>query len=99
MDRDQWFAELAKACDRLSLMAFEIPGPPAILQRSQDEVRLLHGKARIALRAKLGNEWGSVDDFWNAAHAIEQTTHQSIDIQDYARLAAEEDAKATSAPH
>jgi hypothetical protein len=92
LDRDQWFAQLAKVCERLSLMAFEVSSPATILRRSEEEVRLLHGKARIALRVNLGKEWTSVGDFWNATRTIEAATRQSIDIQDFARLAAEEDA-------
>jgi hypothetical protein len=95
VDRDQWFAQLTKVCQRLSIMAFEITSPTAILQRSHDEVALLHGRARIALRTNLGHEWNSVNDFWGATHTIEETTHQSIDIQDFARLAAEEAALPT----
>jgi hypothetical protein len=92
VDRDRWFAQLAKVCDRLSLMAFEVSSPETILLRSNEEVNLLDGKARIALRANLGKEWSSVDDFWSATRAIEASTHRSIDIQDFARLADEEDA-------
>jgi len=92
MDRDEWFAQLTKACDRLSIMAFEVPSAARILQRSQEEVGLLHGRSRIALRANLGDEWQSLDDFWTATRSVEASTHQGIDIQDFARLAAEQDA-------
>jgi len=100
IDRDGWFAQLSKACDRISLMAFEVPSPATIVQRSDEEGNLLHGKARIALRANLGNEWHSLKDFWAAAHAVEEETHQSIDIQDFARLASESEAdkSATEVP-
>jgi hypothetical protein len=89
-DRDQWFAQLARVCNRVSIMDFETPSTAVILDRVHDEVDLLHGHARIALRANLGKEWKSTADFWGALHTIETDTHQSVDIQDYALLCADE---------
>ncbi len=85
-DRDAWFTQLAEVCTRVSIMDFEIPSTTVILQRNAEESRLLHGKARIALRANLGKEWKSSEDFWSAVQAVETQTNQSIDIQAYAVL-------------
>ena len=93
LDRDRWFTQLAQVCDRVSMMAFEISDPAAILRRSQEETDLLHGKARIALRANLGKEWSSTAEFWNGLQSVEAASRQSVDIQDYALLCEDEKTK------
>jgi len=85
-DRDGWFTQLSQVCDRVSIMDFEIASISGILDRVQEEGVLLHGKARIALRANAGKEWQSSAAFWIAVHTVESQTGQSIDIQDYALL-------------
>jgi hypothetical protein len=98
LDRDQYFTALASTCDRLSIMAFELDSSAKVLASSEEEVGVLHGKARIALRANLGHEWQTVAQFWQAAHEVEQATHHGIEIQDFAILAADEDAAAAHKP-
>ena len=93
LDRDRWFTQLAQVCDRVSMMAFEISDPAVVLRRSQEEVDLLHGKARIALLANLGKEWSSTAEFWNGLQSVEAASRQSVDIQDYALLCEDEKTK------
>ncbi|MDE1163116.1 MAG: hypothetical protein PW792_14420 [Acidobacteriaceae bacterium] len=90
-ERDSWFRSMSSTCNRVSLMAFEQNSADKVLARSQEERDLLGPAARVALRANLGKEWGTLDDFWQAAHSMEATTRTGIDIQDVAILAAEED--------
>lgn len=90
-DRDQYFTALSSTCDRLSIMAFELDSADKVLSRTSEEATALHGHARIALRANLGQEWKTVAQFWQAAHEVEAATQQGIEIQDFALLATDED--------
>jgi len=87
LDRDTWFTALASSCDRLSIMAFELNSPAAVLSHSEEELTLLRGHGRIALRANLGHEWPNTAAFWATANTIERQTHAPIDIQSFAILA------------
>ena len=90
LDRDTWFTALASSCDRLSIMAFELNSPSAVLSHSEEELALLHGHGRIALRANLGHEWPNTAAFWAATNTVERQIHAPIDIQSFAILAQDE---------
>lgn len=85
-DRDAWFLRLSQTCDRLSIMDFEIRPIDKIIQRANLEKSLLHGHARIALRANLGEEWSTLSDFWHAVSEVESQTGSSVEIQSYQLL-------------
>ncbi|MFC6645328.1 hypothetical protein ACFQBQ_06950 [Granulicella cerasi] len=92
-DRDDWFKQLAATCDRVSLMAFEQNSAEKVLARSQEQRDLLGKHSRVALRANLGKEWASVQEFWQATASVEKTAQDGIDIQDVAILSEDEAAR------
>lgn len=85
-DRDAWFARLARAVASISLMAYERSRPAAILDAAAWERKNFAGRTIVALRARLGVEWKSLDDLAAVLPAVEATQPTGIDLENYELL-------------
>lgn len=93
-DRDDWFARLGRAVPSISPMAYERPRVPAILDAAAWEQKNFPGRVVIALRARLGVEWKSLDDLTAVLPAVEAALPAGIDLENYELLRAAERAAA-----
>ena len=91
-DRDDWFVRLGRAVPSISPMAYERPRVPAILDAAAWEQKNFPGRVVIALRARLGVEWKSLDDLTAVLPAVEAALPAGIDLENYELLRAAERA-------
>lgn len=85
-DRDAWFDRLAGAVASISLMAYERSGFSAIAEATEWPRTNFKGQVIIALRARLGVEWGILADLAQVIPAVESLQSVGIDIENYERL-------------
>lgn len=85
-DRDAWFERLAGAVASISLMAYERSQPAAIADATAWPRAHFKGRVILALRARLGVEWGSLADLTAAIPAVESLQAVGIDIENYELL-------------
>ncbi len=81
--RDQWFEQVGKAVEGISLMAFETPYVRSILNNAAWEMEHFAGDVRIALRADLGQEWNKIEEMLTAMAAVEKGAGHGIELQPF----------------
>jgi hypothetical protein len=81
-DRDQWFAQLAQICDRVSVEEYDTNSTATIVSQFQTNNALLAGKSRAALNSG-DTVWSTPAQFWLGVTATEAQTGTFVDIEDY----------------
>jgi hypothetical protein len=81
-DRNQWYAQLAQICDRITVEEYETNSVATISSQFQASNTLLNGKARVALNSA-DTVWASPTLFWQGVTGSEAQTSGFVDIEDY----------------
>lgn len=94
VDRDDWFARLARSVASISLMAYERSTAAAILDATTWERANFPGRVVTALRARLGVEWKSLAGLQRVLPEVEAVSPHGIDLENYELLRVAEAAAA-----
>jgi hypothetical protein len=81
-DRNQWYAQLAQICDRVTVEEYQTSNVSTIYSQFATSSALLNGKARVALNSA-DTAWASPTLFWQGVAATEGQTSGFVDIEDY----------------